>query len=505
MRVFFGGLATETNTFAPFPTALSAFEEYKIRRDTSIAGNSPLAGPLRVFRSRAEADGCEVIETIAGFAQPGGATVRAAYEQLRDTILTDLRAAGAVDMILLMLHGAMVAQGQDDCEGDIIMRVREIAPDAVIGIELDPHCHLTGRMVSGADLIVIAKEYPHIDFDDRANDLYSLCRRTALGEIAPVAVLLDTGMVGFYPTFLPPMRHIVDAMAAAEDDSILSVSLAHGFPWADVEDVGTRVLVYADGNEEAAVVVAEDIADALYRQRHALLANYPGVEESLERLDQLDGQVVLGDFADNPGGGAPGDSTFMLRAMLDRGLTDAVIGAFWDPLVAQVCAEAGIGAIINVRLGGKCGPSSSDPIDLVVEVKGVVENHSAGVFGQRQPMGRSVWLHSCGIDIAVCSIRTQVYERDAFTGLGITLAGKRLVVVKSSNHYQAGFQAEADHLWHVTSPGALRLDFANMPYTKRDPGYFPRTADPRAAGAPKPCIFRPAAKRAAKPREGAKR
>ena len=104
MRVFFGGLATETNTFAPFPTALSAFEEYKIRRDTSIAGNSPLAGPLRVFRSRAEADGCEVIETIAGFAQPGGATVRAAYEQLRDTILTDLRAAGAVDMILLMLH-----------------------------------------------------------------------------------------------------------------------------------------------------------------------------------------------------------------------------------------------------------------------------------------------------------------------------------------------------------------------------------------------------------------
>lgn len=505
MRVFFGGLATETNTFAPFPTALSAFEEYRIRRDTSIAGNSPLAGPLKVFRSRSEADGCEVIETIAGFAQPGGPTVRAAYEQLRDTILADLRAAGAVDIILLMLHGAMVAQGHDDCEGDIIMRVREIAPDAVIGIELDPHCHLTSRMVSGADLIVIAKEYPHIDFDDRASDLYALCRRTALGEVAPVAVLLDTNMVGFYPTFDPPMRHIVDAMTAVETGPILSVSLAHGFPWADVEDVGTRVLVYADGDEAAAVAVANDVADSLYRQRNALLPDYPDVEESLDRLDRSNGQVVLGDFADNPGGGAPGDSTFMLRAMLERGLGDAVIGAFWDPLVAQVCAEAGVGAIVNVRLGGKCGPSSGDPIDLEVEVKGVVENHSAGVFGQRQPMGRSVWLHSSGIDIAVCSIRTQVYERDAFTGLGIPLAGRRLVVVKSSNHYQAGFQAGADHLWHVTSPGALRLDFANMPYTKRAPDYFPRTADPRAAGAPRPQVFHRAARLVASPREGTSR
>jgi len=99
-------------------------------------------------------------------------------------------------------------------------------------------------------------------------------------------------------------------------------------------------------------------------------------------------------------------------------------------------------------------------------------------------------LHSRGIDIAVSSIRTQVFERDAFTGLGITLSGKRLIVVKSSNHYQAGFRHDADHLWHVTSPGALSLDFANMPYTKRDPNYFPRAADPWSAGVPQPNVFR---------------
>jgi microcystin degradation protein MlrC len=490
MRVFIGGLATETNTFAPFPTALSAFEEYGIRRDISLVGNSPLGGPLKVFRSRAEEDGCEVVETITTFAQPGGRTTRAAYERLRNTILQDLRDAGAVDIILLMLHGAMVADGFDDCEGDIIARARKIAPEAVIGIELDPHCHLTEAMVSEADLIVIAKEYPHIDFDDRAEELYTLCRRTALGEIAPVAAMVDTRLVGFYPTFDPPMRQIVDAMKAAETGPVLSVSLAHGFPWADVRELGTRVLVYADEDETAAATVAREVARSLYELRDTLLPDYPGIEESLDRLRESNGQVVLGDFADNPGGGASGDSTFILREMLKRGLDSAVIGAFWDPLVAQVCAEAGVGATLNVRLGGKCGPSSGDPLDLEVEVKGVVEDHSAGVFGQRQPMGRSVWLHSQGIDIAVCSIRTQVFERDAFTGLGIALAGKRLIIVKSSNHYQAGFRPDSDHLWHVTSPGAIRVDFAQIPYTKRDANYFPRAEDPWAAGAPLPEIFR---------------
>jgi microcystin degradation protein MlrC len=430
-----------------------------------------------------------VTETITCFAQPGGPTVRSAYEELRDTILEDLRSAKAVDVVLLMLHGAMVAQGCDDCEGDIIRRVREIAPDAVIGIELDPHCHLTRAMVSEADIIIIGKEYPHTDFDDRARDLYTLCRRTALGEINPVAVLLDTALVGFYPTLDPPMRDIVDDLTAAENGPILSVSLAHGFPWADVEELGTRVLVYFDGDEAGAVGAAQRIAERLYRHRQTLLPDYPDIESSLDRLRHSNGQIVLGDFADNPGGGAPGDSTFFLREMLARGISDAVIGAFWDPVVAQVCAEAGVGAILPVRLGGKCGPSSGDPLDLEVEVMAVVENHSAGVFGQRQPMGRSVWLRSQDIDIVVCSIRTQVYERDAFTGLGLDLTDRQLIVVKSSNHYQAGFRHDADHLWHVTSPGALRLDFARMPYTKRDPNYFPRVDDPWKEGIPKPEIF----------------
>jgi microcystin degradation protein MlrC len=480
MRVFIASLATETNTFAPFPTAMAGFEEYGLGKDATST-DGPLSGPMKVFRSRAEADGHEVIESLSAFAQPSGRTVRTVYERLRDEILADLTAAGPVDIVLMMLHGAMVADGYDDCEGDMIARVRQIAPDAVIGVELDPHCHLTTQMVEQADLIVIGKEYPHIDFPDRAHELYDLCLKTRRGEIRPVAALVDLAMVGFYPTFEGPMRDLVDTLSALEGEGgALSASLAHGFCWADVADVGSRMLVYHDGDAERALSTAMTFSKTLYAERDALLPRFPDIAAALDRQRGINGRTVLGDFADNPGGGAPGDSTFFLRALIERNVEKAVIGAFWDPFVAKVAAEAGVGAKLRIRLGGKCGASSGDPLDLDVTVMGVKEDHSQGVFGSRQPMGRSAWLRTGDIDIAVCSVRTQVFEPDAFTGLGISLQDKRLIVVKSSSHYQAGFGPEADQLWHVCSPGAMQLDFAALPYTLRDPNYHPRVADPWA-------------------------
>lgn len=491
MRVFIAGLATESNTFAPFPTGLAGYAENGLRRDASIHGEGPLAGPLVVFRRRAEAAGDEVIESLSAFAQPSGRTLRRVYEGLRDEILGDLRAAGPVDIVLLGLHGAMVADGYDDCEGDLIGRARAIAPKAVIGVELDLHCHLTEAMVREADLVIPVKEYPHVDFDERAAELFDLCRRKALGEIAPVAALVDTRLIGFYPTFDAPMSGIVAELRRAEDQpGVLSASIAHGFPWADVADVGTRVLVYSGGDGALAAREAMAIARRLYAARQALALDIPDIPTALARAKSLEGRTVLGDFADNAGGGAPGDSTFFLRAMLDGGWRDAAIGCFWDPIAADTCAEAGVGARFPLRLGGKSGPASGLPLDLEVEVMNVVEAHSQGVFGRRQPMGRSVWVRTHGIDVAICSKRSQVFEPDAFTGLGIGLDDKRLVVVKSSNHFQAGFRPIADHILRVRSPGAMSIDFAQLPYTKRDGDYFPRVDDPWAVrGVPEPRVF----------------
>ncbi len=163
MRVFSGSLATETNTFSPIPTGLSSFQE----RGYYKAGQYPqhqslFAGPLLAARQRAleqPEKGWVLVEGMVAGAQPGGVTTRHAYETLRDELLGDLSAAMPVDIVLLGLHGAMVADGYDDCEGDIIARVRNlVGPDVVIGAELDLHTHLSEAMVANTDITVLFKK-----------------------------------------------------------------------------------------------------------------------------------------------------------------------------------------------------------------------------------------------------------------------------------------------------------------------------------------------------------
>ena len=183
MCVFIACLGTETNTFSPLPTGWDTFRETMLFRDGDKAtDHEPMlfSEPLHIWRKEAEARGWEVVESIAAFAQPAGVCVRSVYEGLRDELLRDLEAAMPVDIALINMHGAMVADGYLDCEGDILQRVRAvIGPDRVLGGELDLHCSITGEMVEAADALITFKEYPHIDTPLRAKELIDICARTA--------------------------------------------------------------------------------------------------------------------------------------------------------------------------------------------------------------------------------------------------------------------------------------------------------------------------------------
>jgi microcystin degradation protein MlrC len=290
-------------------------------------------------------------------------------------------------------------------------------------------------------------------------------------------------MVGFYPTTLEPMASLVAQLKAAErEEGVLSVSFAHGFPWGDTPDTGSRVLVIADGDEATAAALAERLGREIYAHREALLPRYTSIPDALDEAAATPGLVVLGDTADNPGGGAPGDNPAMLRAMLARGCKDAVLGAIWDPVSAATAADAGLGATLGLRLGGKCGEASGEPLDVRATVRAIRENHEqGGLGGSRSALGLSVWLDVEGIDVVVCSTRAQVFAPDAFTSLGIDLAAKRLAVVKSSQHFEGGFGPIAARLIRVATPGAIQMDFATMPYRKkRDLNFHPRVDDPLA-------------------------
>ena len=486
LKLFTAALSTETNSFSPIPTGRAAFMGDRIwyRRDGGLAPAGAGNVPLVEWRRLAAADGLEVTDSICAAAQPAGPTLRLVYEDLRDMLLADLRAAMPVDVVLLAMHGAMIAEGYDDAEGDVAARVREIVgPKARIGIELDLHCHLTETLREAADAIITFKEYPHIDQRERAAELYALCTAAARGEIDPVMEFHDCRMVSMWRTTVQPVRGFVDRMQALEGkDGILSVSFGHGFPWGDMADVGAKIIVITDGDRAAAAALAEKLGREVWDMRNETLTPHDTIDAAIDAaLAAPAGEkpTVLADVADNAGGGAPSDSTYILARLVERGVEGVALGCIWDPQAVRFCIEAGEGASFLLRIGGKCGPSSGAPMDLFITVRKVLAEHvQTGLSGGRASFGASAWVQAGGIDIVLTSTRQQTFNPDAFTGLGIDLSTKRIVVVKSTQHFHAGFAPIARDVRYVAAPGAIPPDYAAIPFTKRDRPYWPRVENP---------------------------
>lgn len=487
MKVFVGGIETETNTFSPMPTGMA---DFVVIRPADVSGDGEIggyAGPVDVFRKRTLARGWEFEFGLYAFAQPAGITVRPVYESLRDEMLDALKAAMPVDIVFLPLHGAMVAEGYDDCETDIVTRVREIVgSDVKIGVELDLHCDVPQALVDEVDAIVIFKEYPHIDINDRADELFTIIADAAEGKVNPTMAIYDCRMIGMYLTPFEPMRTYVDEMAAMEGkDGILSVSLAHCFPWADVPTSGTTALAVTDNDPEKAAQIAEQLGQKIFAMRHELDSRSLPLDAALDKaLSFESGLIVVADQADNAGGGAPSDSTFVLRALLDRGVTDAGLAMMWDPIAVKTAMSAGEGATLTLRLGGKMGPMSGDPLDLTVTVTKII-NDMKQYWPQTEgslemDCGDSVALHCQGIDIIVNSERGQVLSTDVFTNFGIDLKQKKLLVVKSTQHFYAAYAPVADEIIYMAGPGAIPPLFKEIPYKRVDLNKYPWVENPFA-------------------------
>jgi microcystin degradation protein MlrC len=471
MRVFSGALATETNTFGPMPTGIASFRD----RGYFPAGKHPdhmlyFAGPTWAARLRGKDKGWDLVEGLVAGAQPSGTTTRHAYETLRDELLADLKAAMPVHIVLLGLHGAMVADGYDDCEGDLLARARQIVgPGVVIGAELDPHHHLTKAMVDSADILVSYKEYPHTDVLERALELVDLCEGIAARRITPTVAVADCEMSVIVHTSRNPARAFVDRIQSLEGkNGVLSISITHSFPWGDVPDMGTRVFVYTDNDVAGAEKLARQLADELIAMRDQLSPAYPDVDSSLDQALAFDGgPVVISDGADNPGGGAASDSTFFLRRMVERGVGNAALGPLWDPVAVRIAFDAGEGARLPLRLGGKISPLSGDPIDLQCAVKKLVPQHmQTGLSNTPTPMGDCALVEAHGIEIALVTLRNQAIGTDLFTGLGCDLGAKKIIVVKSSQHFHASFSKVAKHVIYAAAPGSVANDINTLPYRK---------------------------------------
>lgn len=482
MRLFTAAIATETNTFSPLPTSMAAYREGVFLRPGEHPDDTPLmcTSPLWVARRRAAAEGFTLVEGSCFAASPAGLTNRSDYETMRDEILEQLRAALPLDGVLLGLHGAMVAHGYDDVEGDVIERVRAtVGPGCVIGVELDPHCHLTLKRVRLSDIIVLYKEFPHTDVVERAEDVLRLVISTIKGEIRPTMALFDARQIGSYPTTLPLMREFVDRTSAMEGHGgVLSVSIGHCFPYADVPEMGGRVLVVTDGDKPLADRLATEIGLEFVAMRGRTAPEYLGVETAITTALQVNGApVVIADPADNAGGGAPSDNTTVLRHMIARGVENAALGPIWDPVAVRLCFDAGLGAAFPLRFGGKIGPASGQPIDAEVTVMGLARD-CAQSFGPTQvKLGDCACVRVGGIDVVLITNRTQALGLELFRNVGVEPTECRMLVVKSTNHFHAAFGPIAEKVLYVESDGPLPRDYSRIPYTRVQRPIWPLDQD----------------------------
>ncbi len=484
MKIFSAMLATESNTASPLLTGEQSFREVGLYFGDATEHEPKLFNvTLAAWRRRSEAIGAQWIESVSAFAQPAGPTVHAFYVELRDRIVSDLEAAAAVDMVLLCLHGAMVSTECLDCEGDLLARLRRVVgPDVPIGVELDLHCHLSQAMLDNATVMVFFKEYPHVDIAERAEEVFDITLAAARGEVKPVMAAYDCRMINRFPTTRQPIRSFVDRMSALEGQGgVLSVSFIHGFAFGNTPEVGARMLVVSDDDPEGAAALAAKLGRELWDMRHTACATFVGLDEALDQAQAAsEGPVVLADTSDNAGSGGPSDTTFVLRRILERGIDDVVSGFYWDPIAVRFCQEAGEGEGIPLRIGGKACRDSGEPLDLEVEIRKILPAARQSLGDTVVEMGASIWVSLGGIDIVLNSIRTQVLSPEGFSQFGIDLAARKLVVIKSIQHFHAGFAPMASQIIYAVPPGPTVSDFTIPRYGARQTPYWPLVENPFA-------------------------
>lgn len=488
LRIFTASLATETNTFSPVPTDRASFEMAFYAAPGEHPDTPTLcSSPMVVLRKRAEAENLDIIEGTATWAEPGGLLQRQAYEALRDEILDQLRAALPVDGVVLGLHGAMVAQGYDDCEGDLLTRMREmVGPDVLIAAELDPHSHLTPKRVAASNILAAFLEFPHTDFYERGEHVVDLALRTLRGDVRPVISTFDCRMIAVLPTSREPMRGYVDRIKALHGKgTILSVSVIHGFMAADVPEMGTRILIVTDNDKPTGDSLAEKLGMELFAMRNETIMDIvdtdAGIDRALAARRASPGKpAVIADTWDNPGGGVAGDGTFVLRRLIERGTGKVGVATIWDPLAVTFCRAAGEGAVIDLRFGGKAGAMAGEPIDARVRVlKAVAEGWQS--FGQsRVTLGPAalVRIEGTEIDVILNTNRTQTFEPDIFSNLDVDPSSKDILLVKSTNHFYAGFAPIAAEIVYVSAPTSYPTNPTRTDYLKLNRDIWPRVEDP---------------------------
>jgi microcystin degradation protein MlrC len=483
-RVLIAEFMHETNTFSVQLTGEEAFQAHGVYLGNEIpqAFRSSRTSMGAAFEA-ADRFGWNLVHPLVTGANPSGRVTDSAFELFAGHILN---ACDGVDGVLLHLHGAMATESSDDGEGELLARLRKrLGADIPIVAVLDLHATLTQMMADNANALISYRTYPHIDQYERTWQAAELLEKAMAGEIRPrVAVArrpilyaLDGGR-----TTSPPFKELLrrgDAIEAAGEALVVSVQA--GFSSADVHDIGPSVAVTADDRGKAQAI-AEELMDYAWEQRRFSSISFTPLAEAMARAkagEALGGKpLLISDYSDNPGSGAYGDATSLLRAVLAAKLRNVGFHAICDPQAALAAQAAGVGKTVRLALGGKVDPSTGGgPLELDAHVVALTD----GRFICYGPMAGGVWrnyglsalLRVDDVEIIVITHNGQATDLAQFTSLGVDPTRKSTLIVKSMQHFRAAFEPVAREVLEVDTGALSTRNFKERPYRNVRRPIFP--------------------------------
>ncbi|HRO61400.1 MAG TPA: M81 family metallopeptidase [Burkholderiaceae bacterium] len=490
----------ETNTFSPLSTPIESFGPGgPLQGEAAIAELADTNQAIGGFIELARKAGAEFTVPLAANANPSGLVTRAAYEQMCAAILDEIRKG--CDAVMLDLHGAMVAEHHDDGEGELLSRIRRLAPGLPIAVALDFHAQMTHRIVDNATIVTGYRTYPHVDMRLTGERAGRTLLRALAGEVVPAMCWGRRPILSSTLSHTPsrqPMKDLMDrAIAAEANGEVLNASIFGGFPQADIPHLGLSAVVAFDvkrpGAGDRGRALLDSLLEQAWHRRDDFRYRGEPLADSIARARTMtEGPVILVDHGDNTASGGTQDVMSVLEEVFRQRLDDVVAGPFCDPLAVERMVEAGLGARVDIDVGGRVDMPALGLKGKPMPLSGKVTAITDGEFvvtgpmatGARVRMGRTAVLDTGRVQVVVSEGRVEPYDLGVFTHCGIDPRRKRYVLIKSRQHFRAGFEPIARHIVECQGLGVTASDISLFDYRRRPKPLHPFESDTRAEDSP---------------------
>jgi microcystin degradation protein MlrC len=480
-RVAAAQISHETNVFSAVPTDLAAFAAAGLDRGDAILPNArDTNSAFGGFATGAAEQGFDLLPLLSVWATPSGLVTGEASATLEAMLAEGLhcvQAGGPLAGVLLALHGAMVTESDDDGDAHLLELTRSlVGPDVPIVATLDLHANISPRMVRAADVLIGYDTYPHVDMAARAHEACAVLARLIRGEIRPAAALCQPPMLPTsqnMPTARDPMRALIaHAHALESDPRVVNVTVAGGFPPADVADAGLSILVTTDDEPALADRLAADLARDAWSRRDGFLGGVATFAEAASAIRALpaqpSGPLVLVDIGDNPWTGGPGDSAELVRFLTAERVASAAVALVADPETVALCHAAGPGATVDLRLGGKTDRLHGEPFPCRAYVRllgdGAYVNDGPMMTGLPVNLGPTAVIVVDGVEVLVTTRAETPIDLNVFRVHGIEPTRRRVIALKGKGHFRASFEPIACQVILVEGPGITGADLSRLPF-----------------------------------------